>query len=189
MDAETQLAGFFAAYEPAVAELGRALRARLRARLPGLFEIVYVYERQGALVISYSPSERGYEGLCSLALYPDRAHLHFAQGARLSKSDPKGLLEGRGGTVRHVVLRSVAEFDRPEIEALIAAAVALAKLRLDATARGSVILRTEAQKRRARRARTAAPPAAARPVAKAGPRDGSSTRAGSSAARGRRGRT
>jgi hypothetical protein len=40
------------------------LRAKLRDRLPGLFEIVYVYETQNALVISYSPTENGYEGLC-----------------------------------------------------------------------------------------------------------------------------
>src|SRR6185436_1923654 len=69
-NAETQLASFFAKYEPAMAELGKALRAKLRARLPGLFEIVYVYENQDALVISYSPTEHGYEGVCSIALYP-----------------------------------------------------------------------------------------------------------------------
>ena len=40
MNAESQLASFFAKYEPAMARLGKALRAKLRARLPGLFEIV-----------------------------------------------------------------------------------------------------------------------------------------------------
>ena len=69
-NAETQLASYFAKYEPAMAKLGKALRAKLRARLPGLFEIVYVYENQNALVISYSPTEHGYEGLCGIALYP-----------------------------------------------------------------------------------------------------------------------
>src|SRR5579864_8980658 len=47
-NAETQLASFFAKYEPAMVKLGKALRAKLRARLPGLFEIVYVYESQNA---------------------------------------------------------------------------------------------------------------------------------------------
>src|SRR6185436_18831999 len=87
-DAEAQLASFFAKYEPAMAKLGKALRTRLRARLPGLFEIVYVYENQNALVISYSPTEKGYQGLCSTALYPHSAKLFFAQGALLSKADP-----------------------------------------------------------------------------------------------------
>jgi hypothetical protein len=150
-DAETRLAGYFAEYEPAMAGLGKALRAKLRARLPGLFEIVYVYEGRDSLVISYSPTENGYEGPCSFALYPDRVHLYFGQGALLSKSDPKGLLQGRGRTVRHVVLEGAADLDRPEIEALMAAALKLAKVRPDAGRKGSVIIRAEAQKRRAAR--------------------------------------
>jgi hypothetical protein len=150
-NAETQLASLFAKYEPATAELGKALRAKLRARLPGLFEIVYVYESQNALVISYSPTEHGYEGLCAIALYPREVRLSFGQGALLSKSDPNKLLQGRGKTVRHVVLNAVADFDRAEIEALMAAALKLAKVRLDAGAKGSVIIRAEAQKQRAAR--------------------------------------
>jgi hypothetical protein len=165
-NAETQLASFFAKYEPATAKLGKALRAKLRARLPGLFEIVYVYESQNALVISYSPTENGYEGPCGLKLSPRRVELFFGQGARLSKSDPNKLLRGSGKTVRHVVLNSVAEFDRAEIEALMAAALKLAKLRLDASAKGSVIIRAEAQKQRARRAKKAVRPDAARRPAK-----------------------
>ena len=167
-NAETQLASFFAKYEPAMAKLGKALRAKLRARLPGLFEIVYVYENQNALVISYSPTERGYEGLCSLALYPDRVNLFFGQGALLSKSDPNRLLQGRGKAARHVMMNSVADFDRAEIEVLMAAALKLAKVVLDARAQGSVIIKAEAQKQRARRATKAARPASTTRTAKAG---------------------
>jgi hypothetical protein len=156
-NAETQLASFFAKYEPAMVKLGKALRAKLRDRLPGLFEIVYVYDAQNALVISYSPTENGYEGLCSIALYPDSVKLFFAQGALLSKSDPNKLLQGRGKTVRHVVLNSVADFDRAEIEVLMAAALKLAKVRLDPSAKGSVIIKAEAQKQRAARKKAARP--------------------------------
>jgi hypothetical protein len=165
-DAETQLAGYFATYERAIAELGKALRAKLRARLPGLSEIVYVYENQNALVISYSPTEHGHQGVCSLALYPDGVKLYFAQGALLSPADPNKLLQGRA-TVRHVVLSSVADFDRAEIEALMAAASKLAKLRLDPSAEGAVIIKAEAQKQRARRTTKPARPASARRTAKA----------------------
>lgn len=167
MNAETQLASLFAKYEPPIAKLGKALRAKLRARLPGLSEIVYVYEQQNSLVISYSPTERGADGLCGIALYPQSVKLFFGQGAALSKSDPNGLLQGGGKTVRHVVLSTVADFDRAEIEALMAAALKLAKLRLDASAKGSVIIKAEAQKQRARRASKAARPAPARRKAKA----------------------
>lgn len=158
-DAETQLASYFAKYEPAMVKLGKALRAKLRARLPGLFEIVYMYENQSALVISYSPTERGYEGVCSISVYPNFVKLGFGKGAQLSKSDPSKLLQGQGKMVRYVELNSVADFDRPEIERLIAEAVKLDKLRLDPNAKGAMIVKAEAQKQRARRATKAARPA------------------------------
>ena len=166
-DTETQLAGYFAKYEPEMADFGKALRAKLRGRLPGLFEVVYVYENQHALVISYSPTEQGYAGVCSMSLYPNRVHLYFTQGAQLANSDPNKLLQGAGKGVRHVVLNSVADFERPEIEELMAAALKLAKLRLDPGAKGSVVIRAEAQKQRARRAKKAARPASTRKTAKA----------------------
>jgi hypothetical protein len=165
-NAETQLASYFAKYEPKMATLGKALRAKLQARLPGLHEIVYVYENQNSLVISYSPTEHGYEGVCSIALYPDRAQLFFAKGAQLAKADPNKLLQGKG-TVRHVVLNAADEFDRAEIESLIAAALELAKPRLDASAKGSVIIKAEAQKQRASRTKKPARPASKRRTAKA----------------------
>jgi len=158
-DPETQLAGFFAKYEPAMAKLGKALRAKLQARLPGLFEIVYMYENQNALVISYSPTERGYEGVCTISVYPDVVKLGFGRGAELSKSDPNKLLRGQGKTVRYAEMDSVADFERPEIEALIAAAVKLAKLSFDPDAKGAMIIKAEEQKQRARGATEAARPA------------------------------
>lgn len=148
---ESQLANYFAAYEPAMARFGKALRAKLRKRLPGLFEVVYVYAKQQALLISYSPTENGYEGVCSMGLYPHEVKLFFAKGALLSKADPGKLLRG-SSTVRHVVLSAPAEFDRPEVESLVSAALKLAKVRLTAGAKGAVVVRAEAQKKRATRA-------------------------------------
>jgi hypothetical protein len=166
-NAETRLAGFFAKYEPAIAGLGKAVRAKLRDRLPGLLELVYVYESQSALVISYSPTESGPDGLCAIGLYPSCVKLFFGQGARLSKADPSKLLQGSGKTVRHVVLNAAEDFDRSEIEVLMAAALKLAKVRLDRSAKGSVIIKADAQKQRARRAMRSARPASTRRTAKA----------------------
>lgn len=165
--AETQISGFFARYEPAVAKLGKALRAKLRKRLPGLLEIVYLYERQEALVFTYSPTERGIEGLCSLALYPGKVHLAFNRGPQLSKWDPNKLLEGSGTMVRHVVMTKAADFDRADIQALMTAAIGLSRLRLDPGAKGAVILKAEEQKQRAQRAAKAARPASPGRKAKA----------------------
>jgi hypothetical protein len=150
-DAASELASFFAKFESKIAKLGKALRAKLRQRLPGLFEIVYFYERQGSLVIAYSPSQRGAEGLCSIAVDESGVKLYFGRGAELAKADPHRLLQGRAKQVRYVELRAAAELDRPEIEGLIASALELAQLHLDAGSAGSTISKAEEQKQRAAR--------------------------------------
>lgn len=96
-------------------------------------EVVYLYENQGALVIAFSPSQHGHEGVCSLAVYADRVLLHFAKGAQRGSADPKRLLQGRA-TPRHVALTAPADLDHPEIEALLVAALALADVRPEARA-------------------------------------------------------
>jgi hypothetical protein len=149
---ETQIAGFFEKYEPAKVKLGKALRTKLRKRMSGLIELVYVYENQGSLVFSYSPTEAGAGGVCGFALYPDRVNLFFTGGDQLSKSDPSGLLQGKGKTVRSVAMNSIADFDRPEIDVLMAAALKIANVRPDPGAPCRVVLKAEEQKQRARRA-------------------------------------
>lgn len=154
--AEKQLEVLFAKYVPAIAKLGRALRKKLRARLPGLTEIVYFYEGQCSLVISYSPTENGYEGVCTLALYPEEVKLFLSGGPLLSKSDTNKLLKGSGKTVRYVPMNSASDLDRPEIEALIAAALDLAKVRPVAGAIGPVVMKADDQKKRAARTKSKA---------------------------------
>lgn len=151
--AEKQLAALLARYPPAIARLGKALRAKLRKRLPGLNEIVYFYANQGVLLIAYSATEQGYEGLCSLALRPDEVQLSFGQGAALAKTAPKGLLQGSGKLVRYVALKKAADFDRADVAAVMDAAVKLAKLRPVAGAKGALIVKADEQVTRAGKAR------------------------------------
>jgi hypothetical protein len=158
--AEAQVTSFFAKYAAPIAKLGKALRTKLRARLPGLMELVYVYERQDSLVLSYSPTETGSAGVCALALYPDRVRLFFTGGAHLSKADPQGLLQGGGKEVRFVEMTAVADYDRPEIEALVAAALKLGRIDLDAGGKHVTVIKAEAQKKRAARAKKPAKSAA-----------------------------
>lgn len=160
--AATQLAEFFAKYEPAIARLGKALRTKMRARLPGLTEVVYFYERQESLVIAYSPTEQGYEAVCTLSLYPEQVKLFFAGGPQLAKADPGKLLQGSGKLVRFVPMAAAADLARPEIEALLAAALDLAKVRPVAGATGALVIKAEAQKKRAARASKSAREAAAK---------------------------
>ncbi|HTT85418.1 MAG TPA: hypothetical protein VMF67_18215 [Rhizomicrobium sp.] len=91
---------------------------------------------------------RCYEPVYSIAVYPHLVKPGFWKGAELSKSDPNKLPKGSGKTARYVELHSVADFDRPEIEALIANAVTLAKLRLDPDAKGTMTIKAEEQKKR-----------------------------------------
>lgn len=160
-DAETELASFFAKYPAAIAKLGKALRKKLQARLPGLNEIVYVYESQGSLVISYSASENGYEAVCTLALYAAEVKLFLAHGPELGASDPAKLLKGTGKLVRYVELKSPADLERAEIETLIAAALKLSNVQPKPKSQGSLILKAESQKKRATAAKKPATPAAA----------------------------
>lgn len=162
-DAETELASFFARYPAAIAKLGKALRKKLQARLPGFNEIVYVYESQGSLVISYSASENGYEAVCTLALYEAEVKLFLAHGPQLAAFDAKKLLQGSGKLVRYVELKSASDLDRAEIETLIAAALKLSNVRSNPKAQRSLILKADSQKKRAAARKPSAPTAAPKP--------------------------
>ncbi len=60
--------------------------------------------------------------------------------------------------MRHVDLTAAADLDRPEIEALVVAALTLAKLQLDPNRIGMTIIKADEQKRRTTR-RSSEPPA------------------------------
>jgi len=60
-------------------------------------------------------------------------------------------LLGSGKQTRFIRLESAAVLVRPEVEALIAAAIARAKVRLSPTGRGRLIIRSVSAKQRPRR--------------------------------------
>ena len=64
----------------------------------------------------------GYKGLVfTVAPHTKHVTMGFAGGASLP--DPAGLLEGSGKVHRHHKLRSLADLERPELRALMAAAL------------------------------------------------------------------
>lgn len=148
---EQQLKACLARFPAPLARLAGTLRSRLRTRLPGLFELVYSYENQGSLVISYSPTDRGIDGVCAIAVHPGELRLCLGRGAELTKSDPLELLKGSGKTVRHVMLTKISEFERPEVQALLAAAIQLAKLPPESERKGVLVVKTASRKQRVRR--------------------------------------
>jgi hypothetical protein len=118
-DAEKQLAGFIAKFEPKTQALIRSVRRALRRRLPTANELVW--DNYNFFVIGYSATERPSDTVVSIAAASNGVGLSFYRGATLP--DPKGILLGEGRQNRFLRLDSAKALDRPEVEALIAAAV------------------------------------------------------------------
>src|SRR5207302_949155 len=87
--AEAELRTLIAKFAPAHLRLIGAMRRRLRKLLPTSHEVVYEYRDLGAVVISYSPNERGYEGVLAIRASADGVKLYFNQGRELP--DPEKL--------------------------------------------------------------------------------------------------
>jgi hypothetical protein len=145
--ATKQLAGFIDKFEPKLRTLIRAARRTLRKRFPGAFELAY--DNYNFFVIGYGPTERPSDCIVSLAAGANGVGLCFIHGARLP--DPGKLLLGSGKQTRFIRLESAAVLARPEVEALLAAAIARAGKPSLAGGRGVLIIRSISAKQRPRR--------------------------------------
>jgi hypothetical protein len=146
-DPETQLTGFIEKFEPKHRSLIRAVRKTLRQRFPTACELVY--DNYNFFVIGYSATERPSDSIVSMAAGANGVGLCFIYGARLR--DPQKLLQGSGNQTRFIRLETADVLVRPEVEALVAAAIAQAKTPLRATGRGKLIIRSVSAKQRPRR--------------------------------------
>ncbi len=146
-DAERQLKTFIAKFEPAHQRLIRAVRKALRKRFPTAYELAY--DNYNFFVIGYGSTERPSDAIVSMAAGANGVGLCFIHGARLP--DPHKLLLGSGKQTRFLRLESVDILARPEVEALVAAAIARAKTPLPAGGRGRLIIRSVSAKQRPRR--------------------------------------
>ena len=100
-------------------------------------------------MIGYSPSERPSDAIVSVTAGANGVGLCFIRGASLP--DPKKILLGSGSQTRFIRLESADVLTRPEVEALLSAAVAEARTPLRATGRGTLIIRSVSAKQRPRR--------------------------------------
>jgi hypothetical protein len=147
MELEKQVDGFLAKFTPEIEKLARACLKKLRARLPGAFELIY--DNTYGLVFGFGPTERASDALFSLVLYPRWVSLFFLQGAKLA--DPHKVLKGSGNVVRHVVLASAKDLDLPAIKELMDQARLNAKKDILPKSGGQMILKCIAPKQRPRR--------------------------------------
>src|SRR6476469_2439762 len=146
-DAETRLQGFIDKFDPKHRTLIRAVRRKLRKRFPTATEMVY--DNYNFFVIGYSPTERPSDAVVSIAAGANGVGLCFIQGARLP--DPQKVLVGSGKQTRFIRLPAAAVLDRPEVKALLAAAVADAKTSFPLRGRVKLVIRSVSAKQRPRR--------------------------------------
>src|SRR5436190_2916341 len=145
--AEAQLRTLIAKFAPAHQRLIGAIQRWLRKRLPTAHEVVYEY--RDWFVISYSPNERGYEGVCSIRASANGVRLYFNRGKELP--DPEKLLRGSGKQTRWIDLEGASTLARPTVAGLIDEAIALNRVPFARTGRGPVVIHSVSAKQSRRR--------------------------------------
>ena len=146
-EAEKQLKGFIAKFEPKHQDLIRTMRKALRKRLPTANELVY--DNYNFFVIGYCSTERPSDCVVSIAAAASGVGLSFYYGATLP--DPHGILLGSGSQNRFLRIDSAKMLARPDVEALIAAAEAQGKIPMPARGGGKLIIRSVSAKQKPRR--------------------------------------
>ena len=145
--AEAQLRALVAKFAPAHLRLIGGARRSLRKSLPTAHEVVYEY--RDWFVISYSPSERGYEGVLAIRASADGVKLYFNRGKELP--DPEKLLEGSGTQTRSIDLEGASTLTRPAVARLIDEAIVRNRVPFARGGRGSVVIRSASAKQQRRR--------------------------------------
>jgi hypothetical protein len=146
--AESELQTLIEKFAPSHLRPIGAIRRSLRKRLPTAHELVYEYANQGAVVISFSPNEHGYEGVLAIRATADGIKLYFNQGKDLP--DPAKLLQGSSQT-RWIQMDGASTLARPEVACLIEEALARNSVPFPPAGRGSVVIRSTSAKKRPRR--------------------------------------
>lgn len=146
-DANRQLRDFIARFTPERQKLIRALRRKLRKRLPTAHELVY--DNYNFLVIGYSATERASGAIISLAAGASGVNLFFLWGARLP--DPGQMLLGAGKQVRFIRTDTASVLEQTAVKALLTAAIERANTPLNARGKGKLLVKSIASKQRPRR--------------------------------------
>jgi hypothetical protein len=145
--AERQLAAFIRKFSPLDQRRIRAVRKALRKRFPTANELVY--DNYNFFVIGYSPTTRPSDAIVSMAARANGVGLCFIRGATLP--DPNKVLLGSGSQTRFIRIDSPQVLERPEVKALVAAAIAQARAPLPVVGRGELIIRSVSATQRPRR--------------------------------------
>jgi hypothetical protein len=143
---EADLRRFVSRLGPADQKLFRSVRTAVRKRLPTATELAYDYTRN--VVVSYSPTENGIDGIVAISARTGDMRLYLGQGKKLP--DPKKLLEGKATQARFIRVEAASRLAHPDVEALIVAAISRARVPLPTKGRGTLVIRTDSEKKKPR---------------------------------------
>lgn len=142
--AEARLRALIATVAPGHARVVGALRKFLGKLLPAFQEIVYEY--RGFFVISFSSTGRGFEGVMAIRAGGDGARLCFNHGKDLP--DPGKLLKGSGSQVRWMGLENPGMLERPDVAALVQAALGINGVPGKPAGGGSTVVRSKSPQKK-----------------------------------------
>jgi hypothetical protein len=141
---EAQLRSLIERLDPKIQKLAKSVRTAVRKRFPTANELAYDYG--SFVVISYAPTDKGIDAVVAIAARPTGVFLYFSQGPQLP--DPTKILRGTGKQVRFIELSAASRLAEPEVDTLITATVAQAKIPLASDGKGSLIIKSSAKKKR-----------------------------------------
>jgi hypothetical protein len=137
-----QFAAFLSRFPAKIVALVKRCLPKLRRAFPGANQLVYDYSH--SVVVSFTMSDRGYEALVAIAIFPESVRLYFDK----SVPDPKGLLQGSGSKVRSVTVKAAADLDRGDLHDLLQAAVKHSGIAFPQTRPGRMVIKSESKKKR-----------------------------------------
>src|SRR6266508_95718 len=140
-----QFSAFLSRLPPETIALVKRWLPKIRRAVPCSYQLVYDYSN--SLVVAFGMSERGYEAIVALAIFPRWLQLYFDK----SLPDPKGLLEGSGATVRSITLKAASDLDHGDIQALFKAAIKHSGVTFPKTRSTRMGIKSESKKQRPRK--------------------------------------
>jgi len=150
--AEAQAKALIAKFAPKNTKLVAAMRKSLLKRLPTANELVYEY--RSWFVISYSPTEQGFQGVLGIRGDADGIKLYFNPGKDLP--DPEKLLRG-SAQVRFIEVDGASTLARPAVVTLIDQTISRNKVPFAKAGKGQIIIRSAAAKKVKKKAATPKP--------------------------------
>jgi hypothetical protein len=136
-NANVQFSTFLSRFPPEIVVLVKRCLPKLRRAFPGCYQLVYDYA--SSLLVAFSRSERGYEAIVTIAVFPRCVRLYFDK----SLPDPKGLLQGSGTKVRSVTLKAASDLDNGDIHALLKAAIKHSPATFPRTRTNRMVIKSE----------------------------------------------